>query len=297
MAGKLGREVPDIRFDGTVSRCQPEGVTPKIDLSGTAFSDVDRTGYAASFIAYLDEAKGQFATVKSASYSLLRLRPNDKVLDVGCGTGDDVRKIAALVGANGMAVGVDKSESMIAEARRRAQGWDLPVQFQVGEAAQLPWQSNTFDACRADRLLQHVPDPRQVFNELLRVLKPGGRMVIVDRDWGMVALDSSDEVTTRVVLDRAAADIRNSWMGRKLHALFRMANLKEIRVETHCINISNLETADALLDLRTVAEHAIGAGEVPRQTVDTWLNDLLTRDRLGSFLATVTLFVVSGIRS
>ena len=61
-------------------------MTSGYDLSGTTFSDVDGTGYASSFIAYLDEAKKQFATVKCASYSLLRLQPNDKVLDVGCGT-------------------------------------------------------------------------------------------------------------------------------------------------------------------------------------------------------------------
>jgi SAM-dependent methyltransferase len=272
-------------------------VTSGNDLSGTAFSDVDGTGYASSFVAYLDEAKKQFATVKCASYSLLRLQPNDKVLDVGCGTGDDVREISALVGATGMAVGVDKSEAMIAEARRRSAGCSLPLQFQVSDAEHLPWESNTFDACRVDRLLQHVPYPERVFQELCRVLKHGGRLVIADRDWGMVALDSSDEITTRIVLDRAAAGIRNNWIGRRLQALFKMADLKGIGVQTHCINISSLEIADTLLDLRMVAEHAISACDLTRQAVDAWLNDLSTRDRLGTFLATVTMFIVSGVKS
>jgi len=268
-----------------------------IDLSGTAFSEVDQTGYAASFISYLDEAKNEFGKLKRASYSLLNLQPNERVLDVGCGTGDDVREMAALVGPNGTAVGADKSELMIAEARRRAQGGGLPVQFQVSEAKQLPWESNYFDACRADRLLQHVPDPDGAFNELFRVLKPGGRLVVVDRDWGMVALDSCDEITTRVVLDRAAAGIRNGWIGRQLHGLFKVAGLNEIRVQTHCINISRFDIADTLLDLRIVAEHAISAGAVRRQVGDAWLHDLLARDRLGTFFATVTLFVVFGIKS
>ena len=207
-----------------------------------------------------------------------------------------MREIAALVGDNGMAVGVDKSESMIAEARGRAQNCSLPVQFQVSDAGQLPWDSNSFDACRADRLLQHVLDPDRVLQELYRALKPSGRLVIADRDWGMVALDSSDEATTGVVLGRAAAAIRNGRIGRRLYGLFRMTGLKESQVQTHCINVHSLETADALLDLRVVAEHAIGAGEVPRQVLDAWWNDLSARERLGSFLATVTVFVVSGIR-
>jgi ubiquinone/menaquinone biosynthesis C-methylase UbiE len=272
-------------------------VNARIDLSGSAFSKVDRTGYAASFISYLDEAKNRFGTVKRTSYSLLSLQPTERVLDVGCGTGDDVREMAALVGANGMAVGADKSESMIAEARRRAHGCGLPVQFEVCEAEQLPWESNYFDACRADRLLQHVTNPGRTFQEFLRVLKPGGRLAVVDRDWGMIALDASDELTTRVVLDCAASGIRNRWIGRRLHGLFTMAGFNEIRVQTHCINISSFDIADMLLDLRVVAERTINAGDVSRQAGDAWLDDLLMRDRFGTFFATVTLFVVVGIKS
>ena len=257
---------------------------------------MDQTGYAASFISYLDEAKNQFGKLKSASYGLLSLQPNERVIDVGCGTGDDVREMAALVGANGMAVGADKSESMILEARRRARACPLPVQFEVCEAEQLPWESNYFDACRADRLLQHVTDVGGAFSELCRVLKPGGRLVVLDRDWGMVALDSSDEITTRVVLDRANAGIRNGWIGRRLHGLFKTAGLNE-RVQTHCINMSSFDTADMLLDLRVVVEHAIRAGDVSRQVGDAWLGDLLKRDQLGTFFATMTVFVVFGVKS
>jgi ubiquinone/menaquinone biosynthesis C-methylase UbiE len=274
----------------------PKSANARVDLSGRAFSEVDRTGYAASFISYLDKARSQLGQVKSASYLLLGLQPNQRVLDVGCGTGDDVREMAALVAPHGIAVGVDNSELMIVEAQRRADGCGLPVQFRVSEAQQLPWESGYFDACRADRLLQHVPDPGRTFNELVRVVRPGGRLVVVDRDWGMVALDAAEETTTRAVLERASAGIRNGWIGRRLHGFFRAAGLNEIRVQAHCINITSFDIADALLDLRIVAEHAISAGDLPRQVVEAWLDDLLRRDRLGTFFAAVTLFVVVGVK-
>jgi ubiquinone/menaquinone biosynthesis C-methylase UbiE len=230
---------------------------PKVDLSGTAFREVDETGNAASFISYLDQATDQFRAVKTFTHALLGLRSNEKALDVGCGTGDDVRELAAMVAPHGVVVGVDKSKSMIVEVRRRAKGCGLPVQFEVSEAEQLPWQSHHFDACHADRLLQHLPDPNRALNEMLRVLKPGGRLLVVDRDWGMVALDSSDSMTTQAVLDRACAGIRNGWMGRRLHGLFRSAGITEIQVQTQILTITSFEIADTVLDLRTIAEHAV----------------------------------------
>ena len=266
----------------------------RVDLSGLAFSHVDGTGYEGSFISYLDAAKNHFESTKKASHSLLALQPNDKVIDVGCGTGDDIREIAALIGPHGMAVGVDRSESMIKEARRRSSGQNIPVQFEVSEAEKLPWDSNYFEACHADRLLQHVLNPVRVLRELLRVLKPSGRLVIVDRDWGMVAVDSPNTRVTRIVLDSAAANIRNGWMGRKLYGLFKRIGVEDVRVQTHCIPVRSFESADSLLDLRTVAEHAITGGELTYHDVEAWLEDLLQRDHCGEFFATITLFVVSG---
>lgn len=265
-----------------------------VDLSGTAFGDVDRTGNAVSFISYLDEATNQFKALKGLTHSLLRLRRSGRVLDVGCGSGDDVRDLAAMVAPSGCAFGVDKSESMIEEARRRAAGCGLPVQFKLGEAVRLPWQSDYFDACRADRLLQHLPEPDRALNEMLRVLKPGGRLVVVDRDWGMVALDSLDSATTQAVLNRACSGIRNGWIGRKLYGLFKRAGLSEVQVQAHTITITRLDIADILLDLRIVTEQAIRERRITHQAADVWLDDLLERDSAGTFLATITLYVAFG---
>jgi ubiquinone/menaquinone biosynthesis C-methylase UbiE len=270
---------------------------PEVDLSGTAFGEVDKTGNAASFISYLDQATNQFSVVKTFTHGLLGLRPSERVLDVGCGTGDDVRELAAMVAPHGFAAGVDKSEAMIVEARRRANGCGLPVQFEVSEAEQLPWQSDHFDACRADRLLQHLPDPNRVLTEMLRVLKPGGRLLVVDRDWGMTALDSVDSLTTQAVLDRACSGIRNGLMGRRLLGLFRSAGIAEIKVQTQTLAIASFEIADTMLDLRTIAGHAVKEGRITRHASDVWLDDLLERDRLGMFFSTITLYVAFGSKT
>ncbi len=284
----------DVFIDGLGALCQPDFMKQRVDLSGTAFGDVDQTGHAVSFISYLDEATSQFKVLKDSTHSVLRPRPGERVLDVGCGSGDDVRELAAMVAPNGCAFGIDKSESMIEEARRRAAGCDLPMQFERGEAVRLPWQSDYFNACRADRLLQHLPEPDRALNEMLRVLKPGGRLVVVDRDWGMVALDSPDSATTQAVLNRACAGIRNGWMGRRLHGLFKRASLTGVQVQAHAITITRFDIADTLLDLRIVTEHAVRERRIAHQAADAWLDDLLERDSAGTFLATLTLYVALG---
>ena len=265
-----------------------------VDLSGTAFCDVDATGYAGDFITYLDQAADHFRPLKVFTHSLLRLRPGERILDVGCGCGDDLRELATLVIPNGCAVGIDSSQSMIDEARQRNAGCELPLQFELGDAGHLRWHSHYFDACRADRVFQHLPDPERALSEMVRVLKPGGRVLIVDRDWGMVGVDASDVETTRVVLNRACAGIRNGWMGRGLGGLFKKAGVINAEVQTKSISINSFAVADTLLDLRVVLDHAIAEKLVSQDVAAKWLNDLLDRDAAGKFFATVTLYIACG---
>src|SRR5690348_123015 len=75
--------------------------------------------------------------------ALLDVHAGDDILDVGCGTGDDTRALAHLVGRSGRITGVDSSATMIAEARRRAAGLDLPVEYRVANAQHLPFADNT----------------------------------------------------------------------------------------------------------------------------------------------------------
>ena len=265
-----------------------------VDLSGTGFCDVDGTGYAADFITYLDQAADHFKPLKIFTHSLLRLRPGERILDIKCGCGDDLRELATLVTPNGWAVGIDNSQSMIDEARRRHAGCELPLQFERGDAGHLRWQADYFDVCRADRVFQHLTDPERTLNEMLRVLKPGGRVLVVDRDWGMVAVDASDVETTRAVLNRASAGIRNGWMGRGLCGLFKKSGVINAEVQTKSISINSFAVADTLLDLRVVVEHAIAEQLVSQDVAAKWLNDLLYRDAANQFFATVTLYIACG---
>jgi ubiquinone/menaquinone biosynthesis C-methylase UbiE len=111
-------------------------------ISSQAWSDVDSTGAAGQFAQYLDNMTGLSFTqeYKRRTFELLQARPGHRLLDVGCGTGDDVRALAVIVKPFGQVTGVDASAEMIAEARLRSDALGLPVEFRVGDGHALDFR-------------------------------------------------------------------------------------------------------------------------------------------------------------
>jgi len=103
------------------------------------------------------------------------------VLDAGCGPGYDVLRMAAVIGS-GSVTGIDASRQMIAIARAKAEGSGLTVSFQFGNVNCLEFPDGVFDAVREERTLQILDIPEQALDELVRVLRPGGRLAAIETD-------------------------------------------------------------------------------------------------------------------
>lgn len=102
------------------------------------------------------------------------LRPGMRVLDVACGTGASSLAAAGIVGPSGSVIGVDPSTGMLREARRRG------LAVACGRAEALPFASASFDLVSMGYALRHVFDLRVAFAEYRRVLKPGGRLLLLE---------------------------------------------------------------------------------------------------------------------
>jgi ubiquinone/menaquinone biosynthesis C-methylase UbiE len=282
-------------FDASIFEHRKElGMAGPDDI--TSFSAVDRTKEPDFFKRFLDEGNKLPDIISSKPIILagLQLNGGDKVLDAGCGLGDDTFEIARIVGSQGHVVGVDVSETMILEARRRAPAYDLNAEFEVGDAQALRFADATFDACRTERMLMHVPDAERAFAEMVRVIRRGGRLSVFDFDWEAQIVDSPYTQTTRQITRSFCDSFKNGWIGRRLPRLFRQHAMTDVSITPRTIILSYPFSELLLGGHVTRAQHA---GALSPADVEQWWTHLREAHEAGTFFYGLTALIVAGTKS
>jgi SAM-dependent methyltransferase len=132
-------------------------------------------------LAHVPERSAESFAGVANPFSLGRLVPGERVLDLGCGAGTDSLVAAQMVGQTGQVTGLDMTPEMLAKARASAAELGTAnVEFVEGEAERLPFPDESFDVVISNGVIDLVPDKDAVFSEIVRVLKPGGRIQVAD---------------------------------------------------------------------------------------------------------------------
>lgn len=260
------------------------------NFQGAADGQADAT----TMIRWLEHADAQpdIQAIKRKMRTAAPIKPGDRVLDVGCGIGLETTRLAEHVGSSGQAVGIDVNEPMIDVARDRSSDADGSVQYAVMDARRLDFPDDTFDVCRTERVLRYIEQPELALQEMSRVTRSGGRIVVFDFDSDTTIVDTPGQALARRVAKVLDNSVPNGWIGRQLPRLFQQAGLADITTTPHVYIFSKLAsyrrlTAGAL-------DQAVRDGHLTATDVEAWWTQLERAEREGWFFAVAPGFIVCG---
>ena len=232
---------------------------------------------------------------RRAVMEALAPRSGERIIDIGSGPGLMAAELADAVSERGKVCGVDSSQDMItlSSARLGNRPW---LDFRVADATTLPYPDRSFDAAVCVQVLEYVQNIENALSELYRVLRPGGRAVIVDTDWDSIVWHASDTNLMGRVLKAWGEHLHDPYLPRTLSRKLKVAGF--VLRQRSVINMFN-----PTYDENSISGGLIGimAGFVPgRQSVSEdeaklWASDLWALGDRGDYFFSLTqfLFLVS----
>lgn len=267
--------------------------TPQPMPARSEFDHVDTAAHPEAYVHFLLRNRASGVSVRrQLSYDLLGAREGMRLLDVGCGIGDDVRALAALVGASGRVVGLDNSETMLAKARGLSAEAPLAGEFVLGDLLALPFEDASFDGCHAERVLIHSADPERALVEMARVTRPGGVVVVTEPDMEALTYHASQHELVRRLALWHCDRVRHGRIGRSLPELFAQAGLTDIQnlpAVAHSARLSNYPII--------LAQHAAQHGVLSAEEAEGLIAEWRSRAAAGTFLEYGVFFTVAGRRA
>jgi len=226
----------------------------------------------------------------------LALARGESVLDAGCGTGLLLEQEARTVGSEGRAEGVDYSEAMLDHARGRCTGLEQ-VSLQQGSIETLPFEAASFDAVSCTQTLLYVEDMNKALQEIHRVLKPRGRVAIVETDWSGAVVNSLDQVTTRKIFDAWSLAVTNPNLPRRLGPILRQIGFTALRVEAiPVLNAGYSEHSFSASMLKNFAATAARQNIITSAESNAWCEGIDSLIRRGEYFFCVNRFLFSAIK-
>ena len=157
------------------------------------------------------------------------------------------------MGPEGRAIGVDASITLLESARAASEGFPA-VEFIQADIQKLPFASGSLHAFKVDRTLQHVERPQAVLGEIFRTMRPGGRVVCAEPDWGTFAIEASSLGDSQHPVARQVArlwgeDIRNPRIGHDLEKLLEDTGFVDLQAMETVLSTPAFQSSEIVFDI------------------------------------------------
>ncbi len=226
----------------------------------------------------------------------LALNAGEAAIDVGCGIGLLTYEMALEVGSDGHVIGIDNSPDMLTHAAERCAGLEQ-VEIKEGDANDLPVGDQTCDAIACVQVLLYVEDVPGATSGMHRVLRPGGRIAVMETDWRSVILNSSDQATTRRVFEAWDDAVASPNLPVRLAPILREHGFTAVRVEAIPILDTSRSSGNfSVNSLDGVARIAQERGAISEDQEVAWLEDLQRQGREGTYFFCVNRFLFSATK-
>lgn len=244
---------------------------------------------------YLKKRAHDEDAVNQESYRMLQIEKGNSVLELGCGPGTASSTFCKSAGPDGSVIGLDYDSKMIQQARAAIKRHPNALAL-VGDAHRLPFEDNRFDRVYAKRLFQVLPPNSApiLINEMKRVLKPGGVLVLVDTDWTSVSVNFSDLELERRLTNFFRDHMRpNGLAGRQLLAMVQQGGFTNTVAKVMSIVIRDFDETPFNEWLTT---EALKAKVATQDEMANWCSELSEKSARQAFLFHVGTVLVSATK-
>jgi ubiquinone/menaquinone biosynthesis C-methylase UbiE len=227
---------------------------------------------------------------------MLDPREGERALDVGCGPGLLLADLGALVGSRGSALGIDISADMIALARRRCEPWPW-ITVAEGPATAIPAPDETIDIAASTQVLEYVPDVDAALAEIHRVLRPGGRVMLIDSDWEALVINADNASRQSAILDAWRAHAAHQSLPRSLVSHLKRAGFDILRQDVLMMFNTSLNPhsyAGGLVSI--IAAFVVKGGAITATDAADWREDLKAVDARGEFMLALPRFAYLAVK-
>lgn len=238
-------------------------------------------------------ASPQVIAQRATFRQLLAARPGETGVDVGCGLAHLACELAADVAPGGRIIALDSSEHMVGEAAASVAAAGLAgcVDVRRGDAAALDLPAASVDFIAAAQVYSYVPDIAGAIGEAARVLRPGGRLAVLETDWDLCVYESGDRALARRILDARALHFAHPHLPRRLHRLMHEAGLNLLQCEVFPIVETHYDPDSFGAGLLPVLRDAAIRDGIGAAAVDGWIAEVQSRTGEGEYFFATCRFI------